>query len=390
MRNPKKTVCVFLLLTMILTLLAINGVQAVGVISTIALTNPNWVAYDSGKGEIFVIASGRVSIISDNTNTVVATVAVGQTPDCLAYDSGKGEVFVTDNNSSAVYVISDSTNTVVATIPVGEHPEGLAYDSGKGEIFVSSFSSNSVCVISDSTNAIVANITVGEGPLCLAYDSAKGEIFVVNSGSNTIGVVTQATSGSCSVISDSTNTVVATVTVGVVPFAIAYDSGKGEIFVSGLTNPYLVSTIYVISDTTDTVVANLTARTRLGFQTMGIAYDSGKGEIFVTDFNSSTVSVILDSTNIVAATVNVGAEPIGLAYDSGKGEVFVASYKSSTVSVISDSPSSSVSPSPTVPEFSSVAFILLVVATLFFAVIFVRWKSASKHYMLGAGTHQKP
>ena len=53
-------------------------------------------------------------------------------PVSVAYDSGKGEIFVTNNGGNNVSVISDSSNRVVASIPVGYAPDGVAYDSGKG------------------------------------------------------------------------------------------------------------------------------------------------------------------------------------------------------------------------------------------------------------------
>jgi DNA-binding beta-propeller fold protein YncE len=48
----------------------------------------------------------------------------------------------------------------------------------------------------------------------------------------------------------------------------------------------------VISDSTNTVIANVT----LENQPQGIGYDSGKGEIFVTYSESNRVSVISDSS----------------------------------------------------------------------------------------------
>jgi len=86
----------------------------------------------------------------------------------------------------------------------------------------------------------------------------------------------------------------------------------------------------------------------------GVAYDSGKGEVFVANAGDSTVSVVSDSQNNVIATVGAGGSPMALAYDSGKGEVFVPGYGSGMVSVISDvslgsgtSTSSSAAPSST-------------------------------------------
>src|SRR2546425_1829340 len=131
--------------------------EAVGVAYTLVLLNntlipgnfrganggtPQGAAYDIGKGEIFVAntAADTVSVISDATRTVVATIQLpkGSNPLGLAYDSRKCEVFVADNGENTVSVISDATNTVVATIlvPAGSYPSGVAYDYGTVEIFV--------------------------------------------------------------------------------------------------------------------------------------------------------------------------------------------------------------------------------------------------------------
>ena len=184
-------------------------------------TYPGGVAYDSGKGEVFVANSTNVSVISDATNKVIATIPVGSVPTGLAYDGGKGEVFVANSGSNNVSVISDATNKVIATIPVGSQPGGVAYDSGKGEVFVANDGSNNVSVISDATNKVIATIPIGNGPNRVAYDSRKGEVFVANRYSNNV-----------SVISDTSDTVTSTVTVGAAPAFAAYDLSNGYVYVS--------------------------------------------------------------------------------------------------------------------------------------------------------------
>ncbi len=305
-------------------------VYALGVTNTITVGGAPWgVAYDSSKGEVFVVNSGSnsVSAISDNTNAVVATVTVGQSPYRVVYDSAKGEIFVANYGANSVSVISDNTNAVMATVSVGTSPSSFAYDSGKGEIFVANSGSGTVSVISDSNNAVVTTVTVGSGPYDLAYDSAKGEVFVANSGARSV-----------SVISDNTNAVVATVNVGSGPLGVAYDPGKSEIFVVNSVS----GTVSVISDSADTVVATVTVGTSPG----PIVYDSGTSQLFVLNRSSASVSVISDSTNAVVATITVGTSPYAADYDSGKGEIFVANHGDGTVSVISDSSGTSVSPSP--------------------------------------------
>ena len=81
MKNLKKTSSVFIVLILIFALLAVTAVRAVDIVATISLK----------------LSGGYYG---------------------LAYDSRLGEIFVTNGDYNLVYVISDSSNTVVATIPV--------------------------------------------------------------------------------------------------------------------------------------------------------------------------------------------------------------------------------------------------------------------------------
>ena len=117
---------------------------------------------------------------------VTATIMLGGSPSGVAYDSGKGEIFVTNSGNDTISVISDSTNEVIATIPTEVNPGAVAYDPATGEIFVANYGymfnpgSGSVSVISDNSNTIVANVPLATSPKSVAYDPGKGEIFVAN------------------------------------------------------------------------------------------------------------------------------------------------------------------------------------------------------------------
>jgi YVTN family beta-propeller protein len=310
------------------------------VVASIGVESPAGLAYDGGKGEVFVTNSSssdwsKVSVISDATNRVVARIAVGYNPYGVAYDSGAGEIFVTNSGSGNLSVITDSTNTVDRGPTVGSDPLGVAYDSGKGEIFVTNFGSQNVSVISDTTDAVVATIPVGAGPLGVAYDNQTGDVFVAN-----------YNSGNVSVISDSTNTVVATISVAQ-PAGVTYDSGKGEVFVTsynGSDSNHGPSSVIVVSDASDSAVATVRVENISGSYTefSDVAYDAGTGEVFFTGYysnadpHSTNVSVISDSTDSVVVSIPLGYYPQGVAYDSGMGEIFVTSYASNEVKVISD------------------------------------------------------
>jgi len=269
-------------------------------------------AYDSGKGEIFgqynsISGSGIVEVISDSTNKIVANITEGTAAGYIGdvvYDSGKGLIFAAYGNGKAsgqgatplISVISDSNNTLVTTISWNTpgnsqynwpmQPTGMVYDSGKGEIFVSDLSDGGVFVINDSSYAIVATIGVETSAGKMTYDPAMGEVFVANY-------------NQVSVISDSTNKVVANISVSAT--SLVYDP-KGEVFA------YNGNAISVISDSTNQVAKTI----GITGGSTSIAYDSGKGEIFAG-------AVVSDNTNTVVAQLPAGIGNI--IYDSGRGEI---------------------------------------------------------------------
>ena len=235
-----------------------------------------------------------VSVISDATNAVVATIPVGNGPYGVAYDSGKGEVFVVDDLDNNVSVISDATNTVVATVPVGSNPDGAAYDSNKGEVFVANSFDNTVSVIDDTTNAVVATPSVGSAPDGVAYDSGTREVIVTNNFDNTV-----------SVIWDATNAVVATVPVGSGPvIGVAYDPVTGYVYVSN-SNQGTVSILsaLALSPTNGTVGSTTTAT--------GTGFAASTPIAFTLDGVTATSTCSSAGDGSFSCTVTVPAVPNG-------------------------------------------------------------------------------
>jgi DNA-binding beta-propeller fold protein YncE len=150
--------------------------------------------------------------------------------------------------------------------------------------------------------------------------------------------------------------VTATVTVGNLPGAVAYDSGKGEIFVANEGVVAGTSTISVISDSNNTAVATIPVEAPFG-----VAYDSGKSKIFVTN-TLFEPSLLNPTTNFISNTVSV-----------------ISDSSNTSASPASPAPATSVSPT-TVPEFSTEALILAMVLSGVIVVTFVRLKSKRKAF----------
>ncbi len=156
----------------------------------------------------------------------------------------------------------------------------------------------------------------------MAYDPSNGNVYVNDLQYNP----TISSFGWVSVISDKSNSVVANFQVGSdldQPHDnVAYDSGQNEIYVSNMDG-----TVSVISDKSNSVVQTINPNYGCcDYGVLGaITYDSAKDEVFVAHPYSNFVSVISDRTNTIVANITVTAGPSAIAYDSGKGEVFVAS-----------------------------------------------------------------
>jgi YVTN family beta-propeller protein len=249
--------------------------------------------------------------------------ANGQFPEGGTFDSGNGDLYVSNYFSNNIDVIGGLTSAVVKSIPVGSAPLGVAYDSRRGELFVANYGSNSVSVINDTSDNVVTTIALGPGafPWGVAYDGAKDEIFVGDAGTGQAGFVR--------VINDSTNEIVQTISVGLDPSALAYDSGMGEVYIANFDS----NTVSVVNDTTNKVTANIS----VGLGPDAVAYDPEQQEIFVANFGASSdnLTIINDSTDKTVGSIPMGGNPTSAVWDDRKDEIFVSNSGTDNVTIAS-------------------------------------------------------
>lgn len=342
---------------------------------------PFGLAYDSGKGEIYVLNShypynaktDYVSVVSQATDAVVANVSVPFSEGSgIVYDAGRNELFVpwgpipagTPNaGADGVYVISDSTNQVVANFTPKDplfYPGPVAYDGARGEIYMTG--QDAFTVISDLSNTEVTSVSDSAGPGPLAYDGEKSEVFVGDQFTDSLGVY-----------SDTSNARVANVSLGETTFcqcieSLVYYSEKGEVFASVSTRSQSQpNAVYAISDSTNSIVSTFPfgAAPTANFGAMAI--DDTDGELFVA--NGSAVDVVPLSSAKATETIPLQLGDIqSMAYDSATGQLFVGGTSSNvgSVEVISLAGTSAGSVSTT-PEFQS----NLVGATFLVALVVV-------------------
>ena len=150
---------------------------------------------------------------------------------------------------------------------------------------------NTVSVIDTATDTISATIPVGLAPEGVAVSPDGSKVYVTNLNSNTVSVIDTAT-----------DTVNATIPVGLAPFGVAVSPDGSKVYVTHNES----STISVIDTATNTVSATIT----VGPNPLGVAVTPDGSKVYVANESANTVSVIDTATNTVIATIPVGSQPV--------------------------------------------------------------------------------
>jgi YVTN family beta-propeller protein len=279
-------------------------------------------------------SSNTVSVIDTTTDTVIATIPVGQTPFGVAVSPDGRQVYVTNVFSNTVSVIDTATSTVSATIPVGLPPPNpfcnptcadmaVAVSPDSSKIYVNKTFSNSstVSVIGAATNTVSATIPVGPAlGVAVAPDGSK--VYVAGAG--------------ISVIDTATNTVSATIPVFAFGVAVTPDGSKLYVtHTEGFPSP-----VEVIDTATNTVIAMTGDHTQGG--SYGVAVTPDGRKVYVANGFGNTLSVIDTATDAVIATIpdillrtgEIGFTAYGVAVKPDGSKVYVSNLASNTVSVI--------------------------------------------------------
>ena len=241
------------------------------------------------------------------TLLLVASAAPGMPPAAVA-QVVPGRVYVANFASDTVSVIDTATNTVIATVPVGDGPRGVGVTPDATRVYVANEQSDTVSVIDTATNAVVATVAVGDWPTGVRATPDGTRVWVTN-----------AESDSVSIIDTGTNAVVATVPVGIWPIDVAFSPDGARAYVTSQAD-----TVSVLQANGSLVTAVPVGHTPTGSEVL-----PNGSKIYVANQSSNPVSVIAAATNTVVATIPVDPDPTGVAVHPNGSRVYVATQSSS-------------------------------------------------------------
>jgi YVTN family beta-propeller protein len=104
---------------------------------------------------------------------------------------GVGDAGTSDNTGNyTVEIATLDTASVIGTIPVGTEPVGLAANPNTNRVYVTNYGSDNVFVIDGQTDTVVATIPVGVRPhVGVGISRSTGYVYVTNNGSNSVSVI---------------------------------------------------------------------------------------------------------------------------------------------------------------------------------------------------------
>ena len=201
-----------------------------------------------------------------------------------------------------------------------------AYVANEGGSFSAS---STVSVIDIATNTVVATIPVGPipfAPIGVATAPDGTRAYVTNA-----GVPFDSANGTVAVIDTATNTVVATIPVGILPEAVAITPDGTRAYVANTAS----STVSVVDTSTNTVVVAIAGL----LDPLGVAITPDGTRAYVANAANFSVSVIDTATNTVVATIpdvsgfGVAITPDGTRAYVANGTVTVIDTATNTVGV---------------------------------------------------------
>ena len=164
--------------------------------------------------------------------------------------------------------------------------------------YITNLVSANVSVIDTATNTVIATIPVGIGQNGVAVTPDGSKVYVANVNVPFVSVIDTAT-----------NTVIATIPVGIGPRGVAVTPDGSKVYVTNvqLPNPSVVS---VIATATNTVIATIP----LGGESNGVAVTPDGRKVYVANSGSNNVFVIDTATNaVIGSPIPVGLFPFGVA-----------------------------------------------------------------------------
>ncbi len=266
--------------------------QIVGNVSAGAY--PTALGFDPASDTVYVLgASGEVTFLAPSGSSLRAngTLDFGAEPTAFAEDPTLDEAFVTlSDGDLVVFNATNDSELAQKSVQPGADFASMVFAPAAQKLYIATGTGRDELDILDvapkQVSYLPVMVSVGVNPGSVALDPASGAVFVANWGNATA-------LPSVSVVSDTSNTVVATIENWTLPDAgnLSFDSTTNELFNAELGNGF-------VDSVNASTYASSTPEFALGStnNTSGIAYVPATFGVFVTVPGRGTVTELTNET----------------------------------------------------------------------------------------------
>jgi YVTN family beta-propeller protein len=235
-----------------------------------------------------------------------------------------GTIYNWTNNTPSIGLASSGSGNIGSFVAInsGNSPVTATISVTASSILGGSFAyipltsfTSGVSVISLSTNSVVATIPSPVGPVGVSLNADGSRAYITCRNSNVVLIINTIT-----------NTVINTITVGTDPIGVWPSPDGNKLYVSNST----ANTVSVISLITNSVVATIP----VGTNPSGVTVRPDGGRVYVANRFSNNVNVIDAASNSVLTNIIVGGVPIGICLSPDGSRLYVSNQQSNTISVI--------------------------------------------------------
>lgn len=327
--------------------------------------------------------SGTVTAIDVVNVRIDREIAVGQNPVALAASPTRNEVYVVNSGSAtasgSLTILNAEHNTVAATIPLHKQPVSVDVDAEGNTAYVAEQGSNFVSFIDLKARRVVAQIGTGEQPDAARIAPDGKTLVVANRGGNSVSLIDPAARAVRAVFENCP---------GAGDPVIMPDSSKA--FIPCAAGHQVMVIALARPKETPAMPDRLEAIMDVGRSPVHLALKPDSGELFVSNMLSDSISEVVTGTNDVGGAYMMGDHPVRGLVSRDNALLYVANLSSQYITIYSIEDgkrigSVHVGDGPSAMAFSANGFLLFAVDTRSSDVAVIRTGTQSLFTLIPVG-----
>jgi YVTN family beta-propeller protein len=189
-------------------------------------------------------------------------------------------------NEDRVYVLDGAADSLLRTVAVGDSPVALCWNSTDNLLYCANAGSYTVSVIDPVADSVLVEVAVGTRPVALCHDPLDDKVYCANSGGTNLTVLDGAT-----------GRWLATVPVAAGPTRLLYNPLNNKVYCASAGGGGTVTAIHARLDSVTAVVP-------VGAGPVALCANPLQNRVYCANALSSSLSILRDSMTGVTETVN--------------------------------------------------------------------------------------